>query len=80
MAADWPPAELVQSLTYRETYTPADVPAAEPGRPLRSLTDHAPGPLRTAAGAGWALVSLVTAGAVGTVVVALLVRVLGVLA
>jgi hypothetical protein len=79
MSAEWPPAELVQSLTYRESYAPAVVPPVQSTRALRSLTGSAPGPLRTAAGAGWALVSLVTAGAVGTVVVVLLARVLGVL-
>lgn len=74
MAANWPPAELVQSLTYRESYMPQPV-----RRPYRALTAGAPAPLRTAAAAGWALVSLITATSVAVVVALLLVKVAGAL-
>jgi DNA segregation ATPase FtsK/SpoIIIE, S-DNA-T family len=68
--------ELVQSLTYRETYSPAaahhtwmyDPPARH---------RHTPGPLRAAAGAAWALVSIATAGSVLVVLVLVLVQILG---
>jgi hypothetical protein len=71
--------ELVQSLTYRESYAPA-VPAASiyaDNRPTRSLTADAPGVLAAAAGGAWAVVSIVAAGAVVVVLVLIVVRVVG---
>ncbi len=81
MAANWTPGELVQSLTYREAYLPPVAPRPAPASPhlFAGLVESAPTPLRTAAGAGWALVSLVTAGSVAVIVVVLLVRVVGIL-
>jgi hypothetical protein len=75
MPADWPPGELMQSVTYRESFAPAVMPSAPAAHLLRELGSSAPQPLRAAAGAGWALVSLITAGAVAAVVVVLAVQV-----
>lgn len=74
MPADWPPGELMQSVTYRESFAPAVMPPAPAAHLFRELSS-APQPLRTAAGAGWALVSLITAGAVAAVVLVLAVQV-----
>ncbi len=76
--------ELVQSLTYRESYAPA-VPVgnvyADDDRPARRrLTANAPAVLDAAAGGAWALVSIVAAGGLVVVLVLLLVRVVGWLA
>jgi hypothetical protein len=68
---------LVQSLTWRESFLP---PAAEPVLAPQRLLVDAPSQLRVAVAAGWALVHLVAAGACCAVVVAVLVRVLEVLA
>lgn len=69
--------ELVQSLSYRETYGPAY--SYDPPNRRRLLGD-APELFRTAAGAAWALVSVVAAGCVLVVLVLLVARVVGVLA
>src|SRR4051812_12627944 len=82
----WPDhdgGELVQSLTYRQAYTPA-VPArsaAGYGPPdRRGPVADAPSLLRSAAGGAWALVSATAAGCVLVVLVLVLVRVVGWLA
>ena len=75
------PGDLVQSLTYREYYTPAVVPtppAVVWPIPRRGI-DDAPPALRSAVAAGWALLQLATALALVAVVLVLLVRVLGAL-
>jgi hypothetical protein len=68
--------ELVQSLTYRETYSPAPANGSSVYDPP---TGHrnAPRTLRTAAGAAWALVSITAAGSVLIVLVLVLIRVVG---
>ena len=75
--------DLVQSLTYRETYAPT-YSAGSSGLydpPVRGrLLSDAPGPFRTAAGAAWALVSVTAAGCVLVVLVLLAVRIVGWLA
>src|SRR6266566_8553401 len=80
--AEWPESggELVESLTYRQSYTPAPSVGSSstfdpPSR--HGLIAHAPWLLRTAAGAAWALVSVVAAGSVLVLLVLVLVRVMG---
>ena len=75
------PGELVQTLTYRESYAPpAPTPPAAAGpAPRRRATDDAPRALRSAVAAGWALLQLATALALVAVVLVLLIRVLGAL-
>jgi hypothetical protein len=68
--------ELVQSLTYRETYSPAPAYRSSVYDPPARYR-NAPHPLRTAAGAAWALVSVAGAGSVLLVLVLVLVRVVG---
>lgn len=75
-----PAGELVQSLTYRETYGPVYPTGAYDPPARRRLTDHAPDLLRTAVGGAWALVSLVAAGCVLVLLVLVVVRIAGVLA
>jgi hypothetical protein len=73
------PGELVQSLTWRESFGPAQRwPAAE--TPVRGLLTDAPSRLRVAVAVGWAVLHLVAAGACCAVVVVVLIRVLEVLA
>jgi hypothetical protein len=74
------PGDLLQSLTYRESYTPpAPMPSAVVWPiPPRGIAD-APPALRSAVAAGWALLQLATALALVAVVLVLLVRVLGAL-
>jgi hypothetical protein len=72
--------DLVQSLTYRESLTPYEPPAATGARPAGALLGHAPDLLRSAAGGAWALVSISAAGSVLVVLVLVLVRVVGWLA
>jgi hypothetical protein len=79
VTADLAGGELVQSLTYRETYTPT-APSIYDNAGPGGLTGHAPATLRTAAGAAWALVSITAAGGVLVVLILLLVRVAGWLA
>jgi hypothetical protein len=78
--ADHPAGDLVQSLTYRESYTPATpTPPAVVWPPRRRVVDDTPPVLRSAVAAGWALLQLVTALALVAVVLVLLARVLGAL-
>jgi len=78
--------DLVQSLTYRETYRPTPAHPTRTGSAYtdpptrRRLTADAPVLLRGAAGGAWALVSVVAAGSVVVVLVLVLVRVVGWLA
>ena len=68
--------ELVQSLTYRETYSPAPANGSsvyDPPAPHR----NAPRSFRAAAGAAWALVSIAAAGSALLVLVLVLIRVVG---
>jgi hypothetical protein len=68
--------ELVQSLTYREAYSPATPHQTSVyGSPTRH--QHAPQPFRAAAGAAWALVSIAAAGCVLVVLVLVLIRLVG---
>jgi hypothetical protein len=78
---DWPgeAGELVQSLTWRESFGPVTAQPANDPRPGGLLGD-APSQLRVAVAAGWAVLHLVAAGACCAVVVAVLIRVLEVLA
>ena len=69
--------DLVRSLTYRQTYTPA-LPAADYYRSARRRpTADAPDLLRTAAGGAWALVSMTAAGGVLLLLVVVVARLLG---
>lgn len=73
--------ELVQSLTYREAYTPAYSSGVVYDPPVRRrLAADAPPVLRSAAGGAWVLVSITAAGSVLVVLVLLVVRVVGWLA
>lgn len=72
--------ELVQSLTYRETYAPTYAGSVYDAPARHRLLADAPDLCRTAAGAAWALVSLTAAGCVLVVLVLLVVRVVGWLA
>ena len=67
--------ELVQSLTYRESHSPASAPRSSAFDPpdRRRHTD-APGLLRAAAAGAWALVSVAAAGSVLVVLILVLVR------
>jgi hypothetical protein len=68
--------ELVQSLTYREAYSPGLAHLTSVyGPPARHR--HAPRAFRAAAGAAWALVSIAAAGCVLVVLVLVLVRLVG---
>ena len=70
--------ELVQSLTYRESYSPASGLGSsiyEP--PARRRHADAPGALRAAAAGAWALVSIVAASSLALVLVLVVIRVLG---
>jgi hypothetical protein len=77
-AGELPPdgGDLVQSLTYRQTYTP--ITSHDPPAPRR-LTADAPDLLRMAAGGAWALASLASAGSVLLLVIVVAVRLVGVL-
>lgn len=71
--------ELVQSLTYREAYTPT-APARSSNvydPPATRRTGNAPDLFRSAAGAAWALVSIGAAGSVLVVLVLVMARVVG---
>lgn len=72
------PGDLVQSLTYRESYAP---PVAEPAAVAwpreRRRTDDAPRALRSAVAVAWALLHLVAALALVAVVLLVLARVAG---
>ena len=75
--------ELVQSLTYRQSYAPATPAGASSisGPPARRhLAADAPELLRTVAGGAWALVSATAALAVLVILVLAVVRVVGWLA
>jgi hypothetical protein len=68
--------ELVQSLIYREAYTPAPTyQASVYDAPTRHR--HAPRPFAVTADAAWALVSVAAAGCVLVVLVLVLIRVVG---
>ena len=70
--------ELVQSLTYRESYSPA--PGSRSSIYDRRLDAARRGPgctARTAAAGAWALVSIVAASSLALVLVLRLVRVVG---
>ena len=70
--------ELVQSLTYREAYSPAAALGSSVyDCPARCRHADAPGLLRTAAAGAWALVSFAAAGSLMVVLVLVLVRVVG---
>jgi hypothetical protein len=76
----WPDhdgGELVQSLTYRQSYAPAFPVRSSYDRPAGRLVADAPPLLRSAAGGAWALVSATAAGCVLVVLVLALVRVVG---
>ena len=77
----WPDhdgGELVQSLTYRQSYAPAFPVRSSYDRPAgRGLVADAPSLLRCAAGGAWALVSATAAGCVLVVLILVLVRVVG---
>jgi hypothetical protein len=67
--------ELVQSLTYREAYSPGLAHLTSVyGPPARHRQAR---PFRAAAGAAWALVSIAAAGCVLVVLVLVLVRLVG---
>ena len=70
--------ELVQSLTYREAYSPAAAPDSlvyDSRHPRRHA--DAPGLLRGTAAGAWALVSVAAAGSVLVVLVLVLARIVG---
>jgi hypothetical protein len=70
--------ELIQSLTYRETYSPAAVLGSSVyGSPARCRHADAPGLLRTAASGAWALVSIAAASSFALVLVLVVIRVVG---
>lgn len=69
--------ELVQSLTYRESYAPVYPSSVYDPPAHRRLLADAPDFCRTAAGASWALVSVAAAGCVLLVLVLLVIRVVG---
>jgi hypothetical protein len=68
--------ELVQSLTYREAYSPAPAYQSSVYDPPARY-GQAPRPFRAAAGAAWALVSVAAAGCVLVVLALVLVRLVG---
>jgi hypothetical protein len=80
-APSWPDhtgGELVQSVTYRQSYAPAHPGNHGYDPPDRhGLIADAPSLLRCAAGGAWALVSATAAGCVLVVLVLVLVRVVG---
>jgi len=70
--------ELVQSLTYRESYSPASGLGSsiyDPPGPGRHA--DAPNALRAAAAGAWALVSIVAASSLALVLVLVVIRVVG---
>ncbi len=72
--------EVLQSLTYRESFQPY-TPPAYPGAPVTgSLLGHAPDLLRAAAGGAWALVLITASGGLVVLLALLIVRVAGWLA
>ena len=70
--------ELVQSLTYRESYSLASgLGSSIYDSPARRRHAGAPAALRTVAAGAWALVSIGAASSVALVLVLVLVRVVG---
>jgi hypothetical protein len=78
VAGRYPPPDVRQAMHYQEAYAP-DVVWVDVSRPAPNPTRSAASVMRTAVTAAWALVALVTAAALATVVVVLLVRVVGAL-
>ena len=70
--------ELLQSLTYRESYSPASgVGSSIYDPPARRRHADAPGALRVAAAGAWAVVSIVAASSLAVVLVLVVIRVVG---
>jgi hypothetical protein len=70
--------ELVQSLTYRESYSPASALGASIYEPhARRRHADAPTALRAAAAGAWALVSIAVASSLALVLILILIRVVG---
>jgi hypothetical protein len=70
--------ELLQSLTYCESYSPASrLGSPVYDSPARRLHADAPGALRVAAAGAWALVSIAAASSLAVVLVLVVIRVVG---